>query len=239
MDHIDRCGGRFVTVIPRPRREDSSFREWIQTHEPAWELVRDRPHPRRRRGPRDRWSVFRPELPSSEGWPVVWVKSDLLALHHSRIRDEQLARATQDLGALHAGLTGKRARRRARRLVQDEIERILERDGVRRYLKVALRRHDVHSFRQAGPGRPSEDTRYVRKTRKLWRIEWSLDEDKIAYDRKSDGMYPLLTAGPQPGPPPRKRRVRDIRRLGERLQRDAAPLVLTQELSHLGLGPST
>lgn len=82
---------------------------------------------------------------------------------------------------------------RAIRLVQEEVDRILDRDGVRRYLRVRIRRQDVHTFRQDRPGRPSEDTRYVRRTRRLWRIEWTLDEDRIEYDRRSDGIYPLLT----------------------------------------------
>jgi len=31
MQHIHRAGGRFVTVMPRTRKEDAEFREWIQT----------------------------------------------------------------------------------------------------------------------------------------------------------------------------------------------------------------
>ena len=73
MDYIHRRGGRFVCVMPRSRREDSEFREWLQTHEPTWTPVWDRPNPRRRSGPRDRWWVFRYPLPSSEGWLVIWV----------------------------------------------------------------------------------------------------------------------------------------------------------------------
>ena len=34
MDHIDRAGGRFVTVLPRNRLEDAEFRQWIQTNTP-------------------------------------------------------------------------------------------------------------------------------------------------------------------------------------------------------------
>jgi len=90
MDYIDRRHGRFVTVLRRTRLEDREFRQWIQAHEPAWERVRDRPHPRRRRGPRDRWSVWRASLPSREGWPVVWLWSTLLALHQGQRRRERL-----------------------------------------------------------------------------------------------------------------------------------------------------
>src|SRR5215831_12148384 len=45
MDHIDRAGGRFVTVLPRSRSEDEEFRTWIQTHTPDWTCVWDRRHP--------------------------------------------------------------------------------------------------------------------------------------------------------------------------------------------------
>jgi transposase len=50
-----------------------------------------------------------------------------------------------------------------------------------------------HSYRQSKPGRPNAKTRYIRKTRKYYSLEWELDEGAVAYDRKSDGMYPLLT----------------------------------------------
>src|ERR1022692_2215048 len=39
LSFIDRAGGRFVTVLPRSRREDKLFRQWLQTDTPAWELV--------------------------------------------------------------------------------------------------------------------------------------------------------------------------------------------------------
>ena len=42
LEAIAREGGRFVTVLPRNRREDVSFRRWILTHEVPWEAVSDR-----------------------------------------------------------------------------------------------------------------------------------------------------------------------------------------------------
>ena len=75
----------------------------------------------------------------------------------------------------------------------DEVESILQRNKVQRYVRVRVVKDEKHSFRQAGPGRPGANTRYVRKTRTFLRLEWDLDEEAIAYDRKSDGMYPLLS----------------------------------------------
>jgi transposase len=191
MDHIDRRRGRFVTVLPRSRKEDAEFREWIQTHDPAWEEVWNRPNPRRRRGPRDIWRVFRYPIPSSEGWPVIWVWSVLLTLHQERARRERLARATQELDELKKKLAGPRSRARAK--VEKKIEKILAKFRVERYLKVKISESYKDVFRQDGPGRPGPDTKWRRRRKRCLHLEWRIDEAAIAYDHKSDGMYPLLT----------------------------------------------
>ncbi len=36
MRHIHGRGGRFITVLPRSRKEDAAFRAWMQDHQPAW-----------------------------------------------------------------------------------------------------------------------------------------------------------------------------------------------------------
>lgn len=193
MGYIDRRKGRFVTVLPRTRIEDRLFREWVQGHEPDWEKVWDRENPRKKGGPRDRWFVWRDRLPSAEGWPVIWVFSSLLALRTSEFRRERIARAEQELSDLVGGQMGPRPRKRSRYEMQRQIDEILERLHVVRYIEVSLKTAYQHSFKQERPGRPGPDTKYVRKTRKRWKIQWRVNQDKVAYDQKSDGMYPLLT----------------------------------------------
>ncbi len=175
MDYIYRRAGRFVTVLPRSRLEDGEFRKWIQTHEPEWEKVWDRPNPRRKGGPRDRWYVCRAPLPSREAWPVTWVFSTLLAL-----------------------------------------------------------RREEHTFRQLRRGRPGSQTPYRRITRRRWGPEWKLEQAAIDYDRKSDGMYPLLSNDrslPAPqvlqahkGPPAIEKRFQQIKTVHE-----IAPVLLKNE----------
>lgn len=193
LDYIDDHGGRLVCVIPRNRHEDGEFREWIQHNDPEWELVWDRRHPRRKSGPRDRWWVRRHHIPSLEGWPVIWVYSSLLRLRQRQRRRERITKATQKLQDLNEKLTGPRPRKRTRKEIYEQIENLLKANKVSRYLKVRVVSDKELTFRQATRGRPGPKTRYVRKTRKFFRLEWNLDEDAIAYDRKSDGMYPLLT----------------------------------------------
>jgi transposase len=193
MEHIDREHGRLVTVLPRSRSEDPTFREWMQKHEPEWELVWNRPNPRRRYGPRDRWWVFKDPIPSVEVWPIIWVRSSLLARHQEEARRDRLARAGEELMDLKQRLASPRSRLRKASEIDERVEALLRRYHVARYVKVQHPTRAAHGFKQRGPGRPSATTTYRRTTRRYFDLEWSLDEQAIAYDRRTDGVYPLLT----------------------------------------------
>ena len=62
-----------------------------------------------------------------------------------------------------------------------------------RYLKVRRRAREEHRFKQTRRGRPGSQTVYRKITRRRYDLEWSVDEDAVAYDHKSNGMYPLIT----------------------------------------------
>ena len=193
MPYIHRAGGRFVTLMPRTRQEDGQFRKWIQTQTPDWQLAWDRPNPRRRDGPRDRWYVFQPPVPSIEAWPITWLWSTLLTLHHGARRPRQISAAGEELETLHQRLIKAKARLRGAKEIDQRVEHILERYHVGRYLKVQRVVRAEHSFKQTQRGRPGPHTAYRKITRRRFDIEWSIDQAAVAYDEKSDGMYPLLS----------------------------------------------
>lgn len=187
LSHIADRGGRLVCVIPRSRHEDGEFRRWIQTNTPAWKLVVDQRNPRRRHGPRDRWWVYKHVIPSVEGWPVIWVYSSLLKRHQEQSRRDRIAWVGEKLTALNQKLRGPRPRRRTPAQIQEAVDAVLRQYKVANYLTVKVVPDQAHSFRQDGPGRPGKSTRYVRKTRYFFRVEWTTNEETIVYDQKSDG----------------------------------------------------
>jgi transposase len=193
MDHIDRAGGRFVTVMPRSRREDAQFRQWIQTHTPDWTLVWDRPNPRYSDGPRDCWYVYRAPLPSMEAWSIVWVWSTLLTLRQHARRQRNIAAAVEELQQLRQRLGSAKTRLRGAREIDLHVKLILDKHHVGRYLEVRRVVREAHVFKQTRRGRPGPDTAYRKITKRRFDVEWSTNEDAIAYDRRSDGMYPLMT----------------------------------------------
>jgi transposase len=192
LTYIDRAGGRFVTVLPRSRREDKQFRKWIQTGVPTWEVVWDRPYVRRPDGPRDVWSVYRDSLGTAEGFTLTWVHSNLLTLRQQERRHRNIALATAALEALRERILGPRSRVRGGARIDLEIELILEQHRARRYFKVKRVPRPEHTFKQTQRGRPGPHTEYRRVTKRRYDIEWTIDQAAIDYDKKSDGMYPLI-----------------------------------------------
>ena len=193
MDYIDRNGGRLVTVMPRNRLEDQEFRLWIQNNTPEWEPIWDRPNPRYSDGPRDIWSVYRAPLLSAEAWSVVWVWSTLLTLRQEVRRRRNIAAAIDELKQLRVRLAGAKARLRGAAEIDLQVKTILDRYAVARYLKVTRTVREEHRFKQTRRGRPGPDTAYRKVTKSRFDIEWQTDEEAIAYDHRSDGMYPLMT----------------------------------------------
>jgi len=192
MDYIDRAGGRFVTVLPRTRLEDQEFRKWIQTDTPVWELVWDRPNPHHSDGPRDCWYVYRASLPSAEVWSIVWVWSTLLTLRQEARRRRNIAAATEDLKHLRERLAGSRTRLRGAAEIDFQIKTIVDKHHVGRYLQVGRVVREEHIYKQARRGRPGPHTAYRKVIKRCFDVEWTTDEETIAYDHKSDGMYPLI-----------------------------------------------
>lgn len=193
LDYIHRAGGRFVTVLPRSRQEDRQFRKWLQTNTPAWELIWDRPDPRGRDGPRDQWSLYCDPVGSMEAWPIVWVWSTLLTQHQRSRRQRRIAAALEALTGLRARILSPRARLRGATRIDLEVDKVLEHYPVRRYVKVKRTVRAEHDFKQTRRGRPGPDTAYRRITHRRYDIEWTVDQAAVAYDEKSDGMYPLIT----------------------------------------------
>ncbi|MEK6838275.1 MAG: transposase, partial [Candidatus Thermoplasmatota archaeon] len=193
LAHIDKHQGRFITVLPRNRREDKWFRSYIQTHDPPWEAAVRRPNPRRRSGPEDVWKVVEAELPSHEGYRIVWVWNSLMAAQDAEARGARIEKAYVGIERLQTKLQGKRCRLRLRERVQEVAETILKEAGAERWVRVEVEDRREPVYRQEKRGHPGPKTRYLRKERLGFSVAARIKDDVVAADERSDGMFPLIT----------------------------------------------
>jgi len=193
LEHIAKQGGRFITVLPRNRREDRWFRQFVQVNEPPWEEAVRRPNPRRRSGPEDVWKVVEAQLPSKEGYRIVWVWNSLMALEDGEGRQGRIEKAWLMIERLQTKLQGKRCRLRLREKVEEAAAKILKDAGAERWVRVEITERKEPVFRQEKRGHPGPHTKYMRKERLRFSVAARVKDDVIESDARTDGMFPLIT----------------------------------------------
>ena len=110
MRHIDRGGGRFITVLPRSRKEDAAFRAWMQDHQPDWAEAHRAPGARLS-DPDQVWSVCEAPWPSAEGYRIVWVHDSGKQQRDAATRARRIEKAVR---AIEDDLAGRLASPRSR-----------------------------------------------------------------------------------------------------------------------------
>ena len=193
MGHIHRGGGRFITVLPRSRKEDAAFRAWMQDHQPAWQEAHRAPGARIG-DPDQVWSTCVAPWPSAEGYRVVWVHDSGKQLRDTATRARRIEKGVQAIeDDLAARLSSPRSRLRTATAAHAAAEAALADAGASRWVRFTVTTRTQESFRQAGPGRPGPGTSYRRIEKKAFQVTCDIDHEQVSYDAVSDGCWPLIT----------------------------------------------
>lgn len=188
---ITRQGGHFVTVMPATRKEDAWFKTWVQTHAVPWVEVWRRP-PVKRQAPPDIFLGCESPLPSAEGYRILWYHSSLKHERDQESRQARLRRAGADLEFLKTRLGARKLKTVEQ--VQAAATTLVEALGATRWIEVTVAPGDaVVGYRQSAPGRPGKATVYRRIIRPHPELTWRVREDLVAWDAKTDGLFPLMT----------------------------------------------
>ena len=150
MGHINSHGGRFVTVVPHGRREDTWFRDWAQTHAPAWAEAHRRPGSRLE-DPDRVWRTFEAPAPSVDGYRVIWVHSSMKAANDAQTRAGRIEAGLAAVDAVAARLAGPKTRLKTKVAAEAAATTALTAAGATRW--VGFHHHRNHR-RHLPPGTP-------------------------------------------------------------------------------------
>ncbi len=192
MGHIAARKGRFVTVVPHGRKEDTFFRDWAQAHAPAWQDAE------RRKGDRigdpDRvWRTFQAPVPSTDGYRVIWVHSSDKAARDSATRSARIEAGLAAIDALQSRIESPKSRLKTRVAVEQAATAALAEARAARYVEFSVTESTEVSFLQERRGRPGEATRYRKSEKPVFRVEAKVRAENVAYDALTDGCFPLIT----------------------------------------------
>jgi transposase len=191
MAHIHQHGGRFLTILPRTRSEDTTFRTAVREGLNRWKPIHDKLDDEGQLI--DRYRLHEPEATTAEGYRLVWYHSVRKAELDALSRHKRLERATTALTELQAKLTSTRTRYRDRAKVAQAIDAILSDSDVEGWLVTEIKPRTTETFRQDRRGRPGPETRYVRSEATRFDLSWRIDHDRLTVEARCDGIFPLVT----------------------------------------------
>jgi hypothetical protein len=192
MGHIASHGGRFVTVIPHGRREDTWFRDWAQTHAPTWTEAHRSPG-ERLEDPDRVWRTFQATTPSVDGYRVIWVHSSPKAARDAAGRAARIEAGLAAIDALQVRLSSPKTRLKTRVAAETAATTALDQAGATRWVTHTITESTTTTFRQERRGRPGSQTRYRRTEKPVFTITATVRADTVAYDAVTDGCFPLIT----------------------------------------------
>ncbi len=192
MNHIAGEGGRFLTVMPRSRKEDEAGRAWLAREPVAWVEVARRPGRAKTDPDEAWWAVAAPDL-SLEGYRIVWVRSSSKQAQDAAARTEHIARAAAALSVLAGTLASPRCRLKTAVAVTDAAKAVIAKSGASRWVNAIVAEEVTSHYRQERRGRPGPNTRYRQIDHSTFTLTWFTDAAQVGLDAASDGCFPLIT----------------------------------------------
>ncbi len=193
MNEIARQGGRFITVLPASRKEDTEFRQRLR-EKPETIRWRELYRLTEEDGSlRDVFRVCTQEQLSKEGYRLMWFHSRGKQDSDAATRARRLQRAIRELTDLRARLAGKRTRFREQQKVVSAVDAILDAHHARDLLRVEIHPQQQEHYRQASRGRPSQNTKYKREVKTRFDLTWEIDGGQLDRAVAGDGVFPLIT----------------------------------------------
>jgi transposase len=200
MNYIARQHGRFITLLPRTRKEGQQFRQrllkkpdsirWDELYTVTKEIITKG---KALQQTVDCLSVSAEEMVSREGYRLLWYHSIKKVDRDSQQRARRLQRATQALLELRDRLQGPKTRFRERCKVDAAVQEILKKYEVETLLLVDVLEEQEPTFRQTSKGRPGKNTKYVKRVKKRFNISWSVDSVRLTEAESLDGIFPLIS----------------------------------------------
>ena len=192
MGHIDRKGGRFLTVMPNSRAEVGEFRRFIAKNTLTWTEVLRRPG-RRKDDPDEVFFATPASSPSVEGYRIVWIRSSEKEAFDAEARRRAIEDARVALRELDEKLKGPRCRLKDEKLVKAAAEAAIEQARASRWVSATVTTTTIVAHKQQQRGRPGPNTAYVRIEEQRYCVTGVTADDIVRDDAYFDGCWPMMT----------------------------------------------
>jgi transposase len=193
LHHIDAYGGKFVSVLPRTRSEDQSFRRQLREGLKArWRRFLVMENKRRQSDPPDVYSTTKagPET-TDDGFRLLWCRSSQKALNDAQARETSLRRAEAELYDIATRVNSGKLK--ARSSILRDAKAVIRHHQCQSFIGLKVRgetRVETRRLRRGRPGK-SDPVRHI--CTRIFRLEYQRIEETLKAESRTDGVFPLVT----------------------------------------------
>ncbi len=188
MHHIEKNNGKFITIMPKNRKEVSDFYERLQQGEKIeWEPAYSTEHSRKK-GQQIIYQTYAKEK-SREGYYIIWVHSSSKENIDLNTRERRISKAEENLKELSPKLNQYYLK--SKEQIEEAVGKACKK--VKDFVLVKIIEKKTTQRVKIGPGRPGPKTKYEDKEQITYHIQSYRDEEAIEQASKTDGIFPLIT----------------------------------------------
>ncbi len=186
--HIDENGGRFITPMPKNRKEAKAFLERLrQSEEIIWEIAYTQKNSRNK----NETIIYKTydQEETKEGYIIIWVHSSNKERRDRNTRTRRITKAEKELKAISSKLNKYTLKTR------EQIERAVSTacKDAKKFVTVEIVEKQSIEKVKIGPGRRGPKSKYKNKKTITYDLQWSRNDEAIEQASKSDGIFPLVT----------------------------------------------
>lgn len=191
LEHIDSHGGRFVTILPKTRKEDTGFREKLRYKAARWRPILTVEAPQSGPAALERYSTCPGPRKTEDGFRLIWIRSSVKQQQDLDKRKKRLEKAKAELSDL-ADRLNKRSLK-TKRQIKAAADVILDKHDCEHFLRVSLIPSVVTTYKRLKPGRPKAGDEKKRVSKTVYALQVKEDAVRLRQERNTDGVFPLVT----------------------------------------------
>ena len=187
LDHIHDNGGKFITIVPKNRKEVKAFREYVQKHDVDWQDAIVVPDSRKK----GKFVIYRTfeQTEGLKGYRVIWIHSSPKEKQDKGRRKHAIKKAEKKLADLSKKLNKRKLKTREQ--IESAVIKACKGKALLFDINVIEKKQIIR--KQSTPGRPGPNTVYHEKELLSFKLKYALNEDAVLRAGRMDGTFPLIT----------------------------------------------
>jgi transposase len=191
LTKIASCGGLFITVMPRTWKEDGQFRQEARENKIQWKHLLFKANNRKSESKRDHYYLAQGTYTTKQGYRLLWIKSTDKARQDKQTRDRHIQKALEELKDIQARLNTYSLKKRKN--IKNRIKAALQEQQCTSFIEYHITQKSYTKNVYLKPGRPQATTPKKSVTKKYFTVSFAPNHQRLAQERLTDGVFPLLT----------------------------------------------